>query len=97
MNIGQKVMLIANHGLINLPFSPPPIGAIGEIRLPIDQGGDYYVMFDEHPCPTDDEPEWYVAAWALIPIDEPPKLASFEIANDALLLLGASGLNSESI
>ena len=69
MNVGQRVMLIAHWPeCVELP----PIGAIGEIAEPLDDEGDYYVLFPEYPCPVDHEPEWFCPPWALIPIDDPP-------------------------
>lgn len=69
MRVGQRVMLIANHALTDL--EPPRIGSIGEIVGPLDDDGDYMVSFPDHPC-TVGEPEWFVFASYLIPIDEPP-------------------------
>jgi hypothetical protein len=70
MQVGQRVMLIATWP--EDECVPPPLGAIGEIAEPMDLEGDYYVLFPDYPCPVDHEPEWFVPAWALIPIDEPP-------------------------
>lgn len=66
MRLGQPVMLIANHGLIDR--GPPPIGAVGEITGLMDDDGDYFVLFAEHPCSIG-EPDWFVPAPYLIPIE----------------------------
>lgn len=70
MKVGQRVMLIANGGLID-EAPPPPIGAVGEITEPLDFDGDYFVLFQDHPCPNG-EPDWYIPATFLIPIDDDP-------------------------
>lgn len=67
MKVGQRVMLIGPVDVWNTPS--PPIGAIGEITEPMDQDGDYFVLFPEYPCPVN-EPEWFVAGCMLIPLDD---------------------------
>ena len=68
MNIGQRVLLIATW--VETDCVPPPIGSVGEITDPMDIDGDYFVLFPDWPCPHG-EPDWYVPAWALIPLDDP--------------------------
>lgn len=67
MNVGQRVMLIASW--LETDCVLPPIGAMGEITEPLDEDGDYLALFDGYPCPYG-EPDWFVPAWALIPIDD---------------------------
>jgi hypothetical protein len=68
VKVGQRVMLI---GTVDVwaGCKPPPIGAVGEITEPMDEDDDYFVLFPEHPCPVG-EPDWYVAACMLIPLDD---------------------------
>lgn len=68
MKIGQRVVLIANHNLTDL--EPPRIGALGEIVSELDLDGDYMVSFPEYPC-TVGEPEWFIPASYLVPVDDP--------------------------
>ena len=67
MNVGQRVLVIGTWE--EFDCVPPPIGSIGEITEPMDEDGDYFVLFSEWPCPHG-EPDWYVPHWALIPIDD---------------------------
>jgi hypothetical protein len=77
MNIGQRVMTIATW-YENPPLVPPPIGSTGTIHEPLDSYGEYYVLFDDFPCPTDHEPEWVTPHWALIPIDDDREMPAIE-------------------
>lgn len=67
MKIGQKVLLIGQVDVSDCP--PPPIGAVGEISGPIDEDGDYFVLFPGFPCPWG-EPDWFVSASMLVPLDD---------------------------
>ena len=67
MNIGQRVMLIAPVDAWTI--ETPPIGSVGEITDTMDDDGDYFVLFPEHPCPVG-EPDWCVHRSGLIPIDD---------------------------
>jgi hypothetical protein len=68
VQVGQKVLLIATWP--EYDCVPPPIGAVGEITELMDEDGDYFVLFPDHPCPHG-EPDWYVPPWAIIPINDP--------------------------
>jgi hypothetical protein len=67
VNVGQLVLLIGTWREVDC--TPPPIGAIGEITEPLDEDGEYFVLFPSWPCPWG-EPDWFVPAWALIPIGD---------------------------
>lgn len=67
MNVGQRVMLIGQ--MMEVDCIPPPIGAVGEITEPLDEDGDYFVLFEEYPCPWG-EPDWFVPPCFLIPLDD---------------------------
>jgi hypothetical protein len=77
MNVGQKVLLIGTWEWFDC--IPPPIGAVGEITEPIDEDGDYLVLFPEHPCPVGDEPDWFAPHWALVPIDDEQEPTSVRV------------------
>lgn len=79
MNVGQRVMTIATW--LEYDCAPPPIGSMGVITEPIDVDGDYFVLFDDWPCPHG-EPDWYAPAWALIPISDPPEETEPECTAD---------------
>jgi hypothetical protein len=66
MNVGQRVLLIATWH--ESECVPPPIGAIGFVSGPLDCDGDYFVLFDDFPCPHG-EPDWFTPSWAIVPID----------------------------
>lgn len=72
MKIGQLVMLIGTDAFM------PPLGAIGEIVGPLDDDGDYEVLFKKHPCPVGAEITWFAQARWLMPInDSPPVVTEF--------------------
>lgn len=64
VNVGQIVLLIGTDGYM------PPVGSVGEIVEPLDEQGDYAVLFDECPCPVPPGPWWYIPAMWLIPLDD---------------------------
>lgn len=71
MKIGQLVMLIGTDGFM------PPLGSVGEIIGPLDEDGDYEVLFPNCRCPVPPG-EWFVQTRFLMPINEdPPKVAEF--------------------
>lgn len=71
MNVGQRVMLVGpmSRAYCTPPLVPPPAGSVGSIAEPIDCDGDYFVLFDDFPCPVG-EPEWCVHHTLLIPLDD---------------------------
>jgi hypothetical protein len=69
MNVGQPVMTIATWDE-EAWMPPPPIGSVGTISGPLDEG-DYLVLFDDYPCPVG-EPDWYTPKWAIVPIGDDP-------------------------
>lgn len=49
----------------------PTASRLGRLdyRAPIDSDGDYFVLFDDFPCPVG-EPEWCIHHTLLIPLDD---------------------------
>lgn len=72
MRIGQLVMLVGTDGYM------PPLGAIGEIVGPLDEDGDYEVLFPQHLCPVPPGVTWAAQAHWLMPIDPPSKMKNEE-------------------
>jgi len=67
MKVGQLVMLIGADGCM------PPLGAVGEIVGPLDDEGDYEVLFPRHPCPVPPGVSWFAQANWLMPLDDGEK------------------------
>ena len=65
MKIGQLVMIVRTDGSYM-----PPLGAVGEIKSPLDEEGDHDVLFPRHPCPVPPEVTWCTPARWLIPLSE---------------------------
>ena len=63
LKVGQLVMLIGCDAFM------PPLGAVGEIVGPLDEFGDYEVLFPRHPCPVPPGVTWETQAHWLMPID----------------------------
>lgn len=64
MKIGQLVMLVGTDKYM------PPLGSVGEIVGPLDDQGDYEVLFYHHPCPVPPGITWETQAHWLIPLDD---------------------------
>jgi hypothetical protein len=56
-------MLVGTDGYM------PPFGALGQIVEPMDEDGDYGVLFFAHPCPNPPGIHWYAPPSWLMPID----------------------------
>lgn len=69
LKIGQKVVLIFRDAT-EIP-TLPPLGAIGEITLGLDDCGEYDVRFDDHPCPVSlPDDSWVISKNWIVPIDQ---------------------------
>ena len=64
MKIGQLVMLVGTDVFM------PPLGAVGEIVGPLDEFGDYEVLFHRYPCPNPPGITWETQAHWLMPLDD---------------------------
>lgn len=77
MKVGQLVMLVGTDGFM------PPLGAVGEIVGPLDEYGDYEVLFPRHPCQVPPGITWEAQAQWLMPLNDGPSVEMPERA-DAL-------------
>lgn len=46
-----------------MPF--PPIGTLGTVVTPLDEYGDYDVVFDDYPCPVPSPPPLPSDSWVV--------------------------------
>lgn len=65
--MNRRVVVVGQskeYGTRFLPF--PPIGTLGTTISGMDEDGDYDVMFDDHPCPSNNPDESWVTHKSLI-------------------------------
>lgn len=79
MNVGQVVLLIAP---LEGTDCYVPVGAVGEIVSPLDECGEYDVLFPGYPCSAGPLPDWVVPATWLVPIN--PKRLTRDLCARAL-------------
>ena len=68
--INQRVVIIhssSEYSSNDTPF--PPVGVEGTIISPLDEYGEYDVMFDDHHCPTRADPSWVTHKSMIVFID----------------------------
>lgn len=70
MKPGQRVVLICRSPQYGCNGSPmPPVGNLGTIDSELDEYCEYDVLFDNYPCPCDNDPRWITHMHHIVPID----------------------------
>ena len=79
-SIGQRVRLVSGVDSLYVTSNgySVPQGAIGTISMGLDWEGDYEVMFDSFPCPTPNDPAWFVKESYLEPIYDGDEKSSWK-------------------
>lgn len=78
-SIGQRVRLVSEAGYyyVSTEDCAVPVGAVGTVVVGKDWAGDYEVMFDSFPCPTPNDPAWFVKESYLEPVYDGDEKASW--------------------
>lgn len=78
--VGQRVILKPTdlYEYVSCKDVVVPGGAFGTIQTRKDWQGDYEVLFDMYPCPTENDPAWFVKEEDLEPVYDGDEKSSWE-------------------